>query len=104
MRTKEEKEILTKFFNGFLDGRVGNDLYTSGGSIIWTQIEKGKITRYKEGPSKKFFDGKENRVIDGVLHILWEWKSEEEILSFFQKFGWLVNDDTVKKYSAKFKK
>ena len=102
-RSKEEKNLIAKFLSGVLDGQVGNDFITDGGSTVWTMIKDGKIIRYKQGPGSKFFNGKENERIEGVLHVLEEWVTEEEILAFFKKFGWLMKDSDVRAYSAKFK-
>ena len=102
-KTKEEKNLLKKIADGVLDGQVGDDLITSGKSTVWTTIKDGIITRYKQGPDRKFFNGKENEWISGVLHVLKEWKTDDEILEFLQKFGWLMNDEDARKYSAKFK-
>ena len=103
VRTNVEKSLISKVLSGALDGRVGRDYYTSGGSIIWTAIKGGVIRRYKQGPSSKVFLNKESVRKEGVLRILKEWKTEDEILSFLQKFGWLLNDLEVNAYSAKFK-
>ena len=102
-RTQEEIIILEKFYAGILDGQVGDDFRTDGGSVVWTAIKDGKITRFKQGPGGKNFNGRENERFEGVLHILQEWVTEEEILEFFQHFGWLMKDLDVKAYSAKFK-
>ena len=103
-RTTEEKELFAKFLAGKFDGLVGDDFFTDGGSRIWMAIKNGKICRYKKGPGSKFFNGKENERIEGVLHILQEWITEEQVLAFFQKFGWLMNEHPdVQAYSAKFK-
>ena len=32
-----------------------------------------------------------------------EWKTDEQKLTFLQKFGWLMKDKDVREYSAKFK-
>ena len=101
--TIEEKTLLSKLASGALDGCVGNDLTTSGGSSIWKVIKNGVPVMLKQGPGKKFFDGKENIKIDGVLHVLQEWSSDEQKLEFIRKFGWLMNDTAVRTYSAKFK-
>ena len=101
--TKEEQTILKMLKDGLLDGFVGDDLITSGKSTVWKQIKNGVPQMLKQGPGSKFFDGKENTRIEGKLHILQEWVSDEEKLQFFQKFGWLMDNDVVKKYSAKFK-
>jgi hypothetical protein len=101
--TKEEKKLLGKLASGLLDGIVGNDLTTSGGSSVWMRIINGKPARYKQGPTKKFFNGKENEKIPGVLHVLEEWNTDEEKIGFLRKFGWLMDDVDVRNYSAKYK-
>lgn len=101
--SKEEKNLLAKLTTGLLDGIVGRDLTTSGGSTVWMTIKNGVPKQFKQGPSKRFFNGKENEVIDGVLHTLKEWSSDDEKIQFLRKFGWLMNDPDVVAYSAKFK-
>lgn len=102
-KTSEEKRLLDKFFSGALDGIVGDIFTTSGGSSVWTIIKNGRITRYKQGPTTRFFNGEENERLPGVLHTLAEWVTEDQILEFFQKFGWLMSDNDASSYSAKFK-
>lgn len=103
MRTEEEIMLLDLLNSGALDGPVGNDLTTSGGSTVWKQIKKGIPAQYKEGPGGKFFDGKENIRYTGKLHVLDEWKTDDEKLAFLQKFGWLMDHPAVRAYSAMFK-
>ena len=69
-RSKEENNLLKKLASGLLDGLVGSDLETSGGSRVWTEIKNGKPARYKKGPGGNFFNGKENERHEGVLHTL----------------------------------
>ena len=101
--TKEEKKLLEKLKAGLLDGRVGRDLETSGGSTIWTMIKNGLPGCYKEGPGGRFFNGKENERYSGKRHILTEYKTDEQKLFFLKKFGWLLDDEEVRAYSKKFK-
>lgn len=101
--TSEEKALLEKLESGLLDGFVGNELTTDGGSTIWKSIKNGIPTMFKQGPSRRVFNGKENERVEGVLHILEEWVSDERKLEFLQKFGWLMDDASVRAYSAKFK-
>ena len=101
--TKEEKILLKKLSKGSLDGFVGNGLRTTGGSFIWSQIKNGVPIRFKEGPSRKFFDGKENIRHNGILHKMKEWITDNEKLEFLRNFGWLMKDSSAKSYSAKFK-
>lgn len=102
-RTNEEKNLLSKLASGVLDGIVGDDLTTTGGSTVWKAIKNGIPANYKQGPGGKFFNGKENERFEGVLHTLQEWVSDDEKLDFLRKFGWLMRDDDVNAYSAKFK-
>ena len=102
-RTMEEISLLEKLMSGKLDGLVGDVFYTTGGSSIWTEIKDGIPVRYKQGPGGKYFDGKENVRYEGQKHIQEKWKTDDEKLAFLQKYGWLMKDDDVKKYSEKFK-
>ena len=102
-RAQMENELLAKLAKGVLDGQVGDDLVTSGGSIVWKAIKDGVPAMFKQGPSKRFFNGHENETIKGVLHILQRWATDSEKLEFLQKFGWLMKDETARAYSAMFK-
>ena len=101
--TKEEETLLSKLAAGNLDGIVGNLFTNSGGSTIWMSIKDGIPRKYKQGPGKRLFGRGEGEWIPGVLHLLQEWKSDQEKLSFLAAFGWLMEDEGVKKYSAKYK-
>lgn len=101
--TKEEKKLLKKLETGALDGLVGDEFFTSGGSSVWTEIKNGIATRYKQGPTQKFFNNRENERIPGVLHTLQKWVTDEEKLGFLQKFGFLLDDEDAKNYIKKFK-
>ena len=82
---------------------MGNDLYTTGGSVVWTEIKDGIPIRYKKGPGGKYFDGKENVKFEGKKSIREKWETDDEKLGFLQKYGWLIDNDEVKDYSKKFK-
>ena len=99
----EEKILLDRLALGELDGFVGNNLITDGGSIVWKAIKNGVPTMFKQGPGGKFFNGNENEKFEGVIHTLQEWLTDEQKLEFLRKFGWLMKDEAVKSYSAKFK-
>ena len=101
--TNEERNLIKRFKSGEFNGIVGDLFGTNGGSTVWTEIRDGKAIRYKEGPSKRFFNGKENERIGGALHVLTEWATDAQILEFLQKFGWLLADAAANAYSAKFK-
>ena len=102
-RSDEEIGLLKKLLSEELDGPVGTNYYTSGGSTIWMEIKNGNPVRYKQGPGGKFFDGKENIKFEGKRTVLEKWETDDEKLAFLQKYGWLMEDKDVKSYSAKFK-
>lgn len=102
-RFSEEDSLLQKLASGELDGLVGSIIFTPGGSSVWTEIEKGNPVRYKQGPGGKYFDGKENIKYEGKKYIQEKWETDNEKLAFLQKYGWLIEDNDVKAYSAKFK-
>ena len=58
--TNEERNLLKRMTSGALDGYVGDDLTTSGGSTVWKVIKNGVPAMFKQGPSSRFFNGKEN--------------------------------------------
>lgn len=101
--TNEEKKLLQKMASGALDGFVGDNITTSGGSTVWKSIKNGLPAMFKQGPGGNFFNGKENECYEGVLHTLQKWATDDEKLQFLRKFGWLMQDTDVKAYSAKFK-
>ena len=102
-RFSEENTLLQKLASGELDGLVGRVYFYSGGSSVWTVIENGNPVRYKQGPGGKYFDGKENVKYEGKKNIQEKWETDEEKLVFLQKYGWLIDDNDVKAYSARFK-
>lgn len=102
MRNEEEK-LLKRLSAGALDGFVGDEIFTTGGSMIWKTIKNGIPVMFKQGSGGKLFNGKENERIEGVLHTLQEWVTDEQKLEFLRKFGFLMKDTAVKAYSAKFK-
>lgn len=103
-RINEEMSLLQRLAEGLLDGVVGNYITTSGGSTIWKVIENGTPRSYKQGPSGRFFNGKENEACIGKLRTLQEWNTDEDKLDFLRRFGWLLRDEDARSYSAKFKR
>ena len=101
--TDEEQKLLRRLAAGELEGLVGNVLTTDGGASVWSCIEDGIPIQYKQGPGSKYFNGKENEHVPGALRKRKTWKSDDEKLEFLQKFGWLIKDDEVQAYSAKYK-
>ena len=102
MTTHEKKCLLEKLSSGGLDGMVG-DLWYSGKSTCWREIENGIPAEYRQGPGGKFFDNRENEHYAGVRHLIKKWVTDEERLEFLRKYGWLMNDEGVVAYSAKYK-
>lgn len=103
-KTREEKNLLKKLAEGLFDGQVGNELECGDYKKVYVgkRIKDGVPMSYREGESSRFFNGKENGYIPGKRQEeLYE--SDEDKLGFFQKFGWLIDDDDAKQYSAKFK-
>ncbi len=100
--TNEEKGLLKKLASCSLDGLVGDER-ASGESTVWMAIKNGVPTKFRQGPTKKFFNGKENERIEGVLHTMQKWITDDEKLAFLRKFGFLMKDADVKAYSKKFK-
>lgn len=66
--TNEERNLLKRMASGAFDGFVGDDLTTSGGSSVWKVIKNGVPAMFKQGPGSRFFNGKENEYIEGVLY------------------------------------
>lgn len=102
--TSEEKNLLEKLASGVLDGMVGDEREYRGYRSVFCGkfIRNGVPVSYRHGESTRFFNGKENERISG--------KSEEEYydtdelkLEFLQRYGWLIDDEEVRAYSAKFK-
>lgn len=102
--TKEEKGLLAKLASGVLDGLVGDEKIYPGYKKVYCgkYIKDGEPVSYRQTESSKFFNGKENERYPGK-------RSEEHFdtdeckLEFLQKYGWLMDDKDVRKYSAKFK-
>ena len=103
-KTKEEKGLLEKLASGVLDGMVGDEKVYHGYKdvSVWKYIKNGIPRSVREGEATKFFNGKENEWIPGK-RIENEYDTDEQKLSFLQRYGWLMDDEEVKAYSAKFK-
>ena len=102
--TKEEKGLLAKLASGLLDGMVGDEKVYHGYKDVYCgkYIKDGEPVSYREGESTRFFNGKENERIPGK-RTEEHYSSDDEKLSFLQRYGWLTDDEDAKKYSAKFK-
>lgn len=103
--TDEEKNLLLKLASGLLDGMVGNIKTYHGYKDVCCgkYIKNGEPVSYREGESSRFFNGKENERIPGKREEC-HYNNDNLKLEFLQRYGWLIDDDEVRKYSAKFKR
>ena len=102
--TKEEKMLLQKLSDGLLDGRVGDTFVARGYKKVYYDkyIKNGIPVFRRTGEGSKYFDGKETvRVAGKVIDTMCETIPEK--LDFLRRYGWLMKDNDVIKYSAKFK-
>jgi len=103
-KSGEERGLLAKLASGLLDGRVGDVKVYSGYKNVYCgkYIKDGVPISYREGESSRFFNNKENERIPGA-RAEERYETDEAQLGFLQRYGWLINDDDVRTYSAKFK-
>ena len=103
-RTNEEKSLLAKLASGVLDGMVGDERVYHGYKNVYCgkYIKDGEPISYRQGESSRFFNGKENERIPGKREEE-HFDTDEKKLGFLQKFGWLIDDEDAKAYSAKYK-
>ena len=103
-RTRKENNLLRGMKAGKLDGLIGDTFYPRDSkSTFWSEVKNGVPTRFKRGPDRKYFDGKENIRKQGVLRSTKKWKTDDEKLDFMKKYGWLSSDKKAKAYSKQFK-
>lgn len=102
--TKEEKRLLAKLASGELDGLVGEETPCAEykGTYHGQFIKDGEPVYYIQNEWQRFSNGKENMQIPSKRAEEC-FITDEEKLSFLQKFGWLMDDEDVREYSAKFK-
>ena len=103
-RTAEETNLLAKLASGKLDGMVGDLREYRGYSSIFCgkYIKGGEPVSYRQGESSRFFNGKENERVLGKREEE-HYDTDDRKLEFLQRYGWLMDDDDVRAYSAKFK-
>ena len=103
-RTNEEKKLLAKLASGVLDGMVGSEKLYHGYKDVYCgkYIKDGEPVSYRQGESTRFFNGKENERIPGKMTEE-HFDTDDRKLEFLQRYGWLINDADVRKYSAKYK-
>lgn len=101
-KTEMEIHLLKRLTNGELDGPVGSPCDNGWGSMIWYWIEGGVIKRFKQGPTKRFFNGDDNE------KIIPDWKpdlivkGEYKQLEFLRKSGRHMKDPEVQAYSNQY--
>lgn len=103
-KTDEEKNLLAKLAKGIFDGTVGNEkVYHGYKDVTYGKfIKDGEPVSYREGEPSRFFNGRENETIPGK-RTEDHFTTDDEKLGFLQRYGWLIDDDDAKAYSAKFK-
>ena len=102
--TREEQNLLAKLASGVLDGMVGDEREYRGYKSVYCgkYIKAGVPVSYRQGESERFFNGRENERIPGKREEE-HYDTDESKLEFLQRYGWLMDDEDVCAYSAKFK-
>ena len=102
--TREERSLLVKLASGVLDGMVGDEREYRGYKSVYCgkYIKDGVPVSYRQGASERFFNGRENERIPGKREEE-HYDTDERKLEFLQRYGWLMDDEDVCAYSAKFK-
>lgn len=103
-RTDEENNLLQKLASGILDGMVGDEREYHGYRSVYCgkYITNGEPVSYRQGEGSRFFNGKENEWIPGKREEE-HFDTDDRKLEFLQRYGWLMDDEDVKAYSAKYK-
>ena len=100
MHTREEQFLLEKLAGGLLDGAVGDEreyrVYRS--VYCGKKIRNGVPVSYRQSEPSGSPTGQ-----DPVEREEETFDTEERKLEFLQRYGWLMEDEDVKAYSAKFK-
>lgn len=102
--TSEELNLLAKLASGVLDGMVGDEREYRGYKSVYCgkYIKDGVPVSYRQGESERFFNGRENERIPGKREED-HYDTDDRKLEFLQRYGWLMDDEEVRAYSAKFK-
>ena len=101
---KEERNLLDKLASGLQDGMVGDEREYRGYKSVYCgkYIKDGIPISYRQGASERFFNGRENERIPGKREEE-RYDTDERKIEFLQRYGWLIDDEEVRTYSAKFK-
>ena len=102
--TNEEKNLLAKLASGELDGQVGEESLDTDRKDIYCGmfIKNGEPVAYRQTEAPRFIGGKENKHIPGKRSEKL-YNTDEYKLEFLREYGWLMDDEDARKYSAKFK-
>ena len=103
-KTEEEIRLLEKLASGALDGAVGDEReYRSYRRVLCgMRITCGVPIAYRLWkPADSVYDQVRSDTQDSREEKHYD--SDERKLEFLQRFGWLMEDDEVKAYSAKYK-
>lgn len=103
-KTDEENNLLQKLASGTLDGMVGDEREYRGYRSVYCgkYIKNGEPVSYRQGEGSRFFNGKENEWIPGKREEE-HFGTDDRKLEFLQRYGWLMDDEDVKAYSARYK-
>lgn len=102
--TNEEKSLLAKLASGELDGMVGEETPCAEykGTYCGKFIKDGEPVAYRQTEAPRFIGGKENEHIPGKRSEE-HYNTDECKLEFLREYGWLMDDEDARKYSARFK-
>lgn len=102
--TAEEENLLAKLASGLLDGLVGEEREYRGYKSVFCgkYIKDGEPVSYRQGESTRFFNGKENERVPGKREEE-HFDTDDRKLEFLQRYGWLIDNEEARAYSAKFK-
>ena len=95
MLSPEEQKLLKKLAGGFLDGMVGDEReYRQYHSVYCGKVIRDGIpVSYRQNaPSGFETERHENAFV-----------TEEQKLAFLQRYGWLMDDEEARAYSARYK-
>ena len=94
----EERKLLDKLESGELDGPVGDEFIGANGNTSRMVIEHGVPRRYRRKAGcyySEHYD--EMRAYDETLKK--EWPTDCEKLAFLAKYGFLFDDEDVRRYN-----
>ena len=103
-KTEEELELLARLKSGELDGPVGNVCLDNGhGSTVWLEIKNGVPMQMKIGPGGNFFNNEENERWNSEPRVDYRWRTDDAKLFFLRRYGYRMDDPSVRIYSAKYR-